>query len=168
MTKQLAAAILMISFAVLVSSCTSAENSGPLDFGSEKSTVCGPLPDFGEAALGVNLPNGLPRGVTLETVSLINARGVEFQGAYLMPMQGFRLMLDKFPPTSQFPYEWAQAIEAEGAVVRSNGPYDIVVHVISEEAGGTLDGIRIEYSFEGVRYSDDSMLGLRLSRTGCE
>ncbi|MFM6981232.1 MAG: hypothetical protein ACKOWP_00445 [Microbacteriaceae bacterium] len=152
---------------VQLTSCTAANTDGPLQFTSDQSLVCGPLPEFGEAALGVNLPNGLPEGIVIDSISVLNSQGLISQGAYLMPMTDLRLMLDKFPPTEQFPDEWPQATIAEGTMLDVSQPQDIVIHIVSHENGGTLEGVQVDYSVNGIHYSSHIMMGLKLTPDNC-
>lgn len=166
-TVTIRAALVFTASAALLVACASTSSNGPIAFATDESRVCGPLPEFRDAALGVNLPDDLPTGIVIDSVEPLNAKGVEVEGYYLMPMSGQRLLLDKFPPEEQFPDAWLQAVEAMGATVDTSRPQDLVVHVLADQNGGTLDGITITYSVAGSKYTANSLLGLTLTTKTC-
>jgi hypothetical protein len=140
---------------------------GPINLGTDVSRVCNPLPEFRNAAFGVILPDDLPKGIRIDSVTLLNAKDIELRGLYLMPMSDERLMLDRFPPVAQFPEAWPLAIEAMGTTVDTSRPQDLVLNVVASPSGGRFDGFTVFYTFSGSRYRADSLFGLTLSAEPC-
>ena len=166
-TVTIRAVLVSMASAALLAGCAGTSSHGPLAFATDESRVCGPLPDFRDAALGINVPDDLPTGIVIDSVELLNAKGIAAQGSYLMPMPGQRLLLDKFPPEEQFPDEWLHAVGAVGATVDPSRREDLVVHVVANKNGGTIDGVTITYSVAGRQYTADSLLGLTLTTDVC-
>lgn len=148
---------------LLAASCAPDPSDGPLQLPAETSTVCTAVPQYRHAALGVNLPDDLPPGLTIEAVEPVAPDGLSVAGLYLMPVSPtLRLMLDAFPPTEQFPDAWPDAVDAVGTVVPVGTTVDLVVEVSASGSEGALDGLLIRYSVDGVRYTAQSHLGLRV------
>lgn len=152
----------------LLSACGSIRTDGPLVLSDEETRVCAPVPQFADAALGINLTDDLPDGIVFNSIEPVGASGVALGGVYVMPAADrLRLLLDAFPPTGQTPNSWRRAVPAIDAELPTDGAYDMVLRVTTGAGGGHLDGVRVNYSFNGDQYQTISHLGLTLSTEPC-
>lgn len=161
--------VLAAAGVLAVAGCApAAGDGGPLHLSGEPATVCAPLPDYAEAAFGVNLPNGLPADLVIDAVDPVDAEHVVIGGVYLMPVtEEYRLMLDAFPPTDQFPDAWRDAVPALGEELPGGPAVDLVIEVVADGPAGSLDGIAITYSTGGRTYVERASLALELTQGGC-
>ena len=160
---------LIIVSVTTMASCGTPSPNGPVTMSDEESTVCGTLPKFSDAALGVNLPTGLSPDLRIDSVEALNPQGLSITGSYLMPVaDDYRLLLDTFPPVDQFPDEWKAATEAIGQPLPEGSSVDLVVEVHAEGSSGTLDGVRFIYTVDGKQYRADTHMGLNLDSSGCD
>ncbi len=160
---------LAIVGALTMASCGTPSPDGPIAMSNEESTVCGTLPKFSDAALGVNLPTGLPADLRIDSVEALNPQGLAIAESYLMPVaDGYRLLLDTFPPVDQFPDAWKTATRALGQSLPEGSAVDLVVEVLAQGTGGSLDGVRITYTVDGKQYRVDTHMGLELKSSGCD
>lgn len=164
------AALVLLEAATVAGCATQAPSAdGPLKMPEELGVVCAPLPDYEDVALGVNLPTDLPSGLVIKGVEPVAPQDVTIVGVYLMPVsEDSRLLLDHFPPTSQFPGAWPSAFEAIGAEVPTDTAVDLVVEARATGAEASLDGLRIMYSVDGASFVAESHVGLDLRSSGCD
>jgi hypothetical protein len=168
--KTPAVVLTLVASTTLLNACTSTPRSdGPIVFSTEESRVCGPLPAFSNAALGINLPDNLPEGVVIESIEPLGTTGVTVGDSFLMPAaDNARLLLDSFPPTNQTPKSWQRAIPAIGSALPTGTAYDLVIEIEASKSGGGFDGVRVGYSFGGESFETTSHLGITLSTMPCE
>ncbi len=161
-------ALVALASTTLLSGCTGPRTDGPISFTAEASRVCGPLPAFSDAALGINLPDHLPAGIVIKSVEPTGVAGVDIGDIYLMPAADpARLLLDVFPPMEETPNSWKHAVPAIGAVLPTDTSYDLVIEVKANGAGGGFDSTRIRYSLGGEDFETTSYLGVTLSPISC-
>lgn len=163
--------VLVAVVLVLTASCSAVSDDGPLQLGSagDSSRACGPLPKYTTAAFGVNLPTNLPEGIVIDKVDLVEPHDITVDSSYLMPVgDGYRLLLDNFPPTEQFPDAWPKAVDAIGATVATDTTVDLVIEVSTPATAeqASFDAVLVEYSVDGRSYRTQNSSGLLLSLGG--
>lgn len=110
-----------------------------------------------------------PDAITIESVQPVRPTGLKVLESYVMPVTPeLRLMLDKFPPTDQFPDAWLEAKPAGAFTVPTSGSFDLITEVeATGEGDAVLDGLSVVYTVGDRTYEATTHLSSRIVDGTC-
>jgi hypothetical protein len=130
---------------------------GPLDYGNGGGTVCAPATTDAPWLIGDFVPTG-DTAITIESVDLADAVGMELEGVWLTTMEG-AIGAVSWPPRADL--HWEDAVEAVGATIPPHTLQAIafLVRPTADEKA-TASGLALTYTIGPFTYRD--VLGIRV------
>lgn len=160
--SQGAALVMTVALIGVLSGCAPTQGS-VTTLGGEPGTICAAVPADGEIVFGDVISLVDPaRSITMKSVELIGAKGIEVLGTYVLPIdRSDPIMTMSLDNPSQ---GWAHREKVDGTVLESQ-PANVVVEVRrSGTEEGTAEAMRVTYSTaDGSDYFDEGTTSLRLA-----
>jgi hypothetical protein len=132
---------------------------GPLDYGHGGGTECAPATTDAPWLIGDFLRTG-DTAITIESVDLADAVGMELEGVWLTTMEG-AIGAASWPPRADL--HWDEAVEAVGATIPPHTlqPIAFLVRPTGDEKA-TASGLGLTYSIGPFTYRDIGGIAVEL------
>ncbi|MGW8567084.1 hypothetical protein [Isoptericola sp. NPDC055881] len=152
--------VILLAVVVALSGCTLSvgANNGPIDLSTNATMNCGPTSKPVQSDGELILENTGGDTVVITRVDLVDADGVELDGAYVtdLALQGdaqealFGIGLPV--PKAGENWLWDERRDAVGAEIEPGGMYSFFTFLTPDASGGSFTATRVTYSSDGARH----------------